>query len=55
MTKEDTITEEKDDLIAEDFEIPVIEVDGDVVTRAPVDLRAVLAALDAAGVIEGRR
>ncbi|MBX7111991.1 MAG: glutaredoxin family protein [Dehalococcoidia bacterium] len=37
------------------FEIPVIEVDGAVVTRAPVDLRAVTAALDAPASTEGRR
>ncbi len=36
------------------FEIPVIEVDGDVVTRAPIDLRAVTTALDARSRIEGR-
>ena len=36
------------------FEIPVIEVDGVVVTRAPVDLNAVSAALDGTGAVEGR-
>ncbi|MGE0133985.1 MAG: glutaredoxin family protein [Dehalococcoidia bacterium] len=36
------------------FEIPVIEVDGVVVTRAPVDLRAVKAALDGGTHTEGR-
>lgn len=36
------------------YEIPVIEVDGAVVTRAPVDVRAVTAALDARTGIEGR-
>ncbi len=36
------------------FEIPVIEIDGAVVTRAPVDLGAVVAALDARTHIEGR-
>ncbi|MGE0229363.1 MAG: glutaredoxin family protein [Dehalococcoidia bacterium] len=36
------------------FEIPVIAVDGAVVTRAPINLRAVTSALDAGTHIEGR-
>jgi len=37
------------------FEIPVIEVNGAVVTRAPIDLREVTIALDACAHPEGPR
>ena len=37
------------------FEIPVIEVNGEVVTRAPIDLDAVVGALRRGEALRGRR